>query len=87
MRKPRFMVLDAPSQAQSIDIEKWKKERNEEMKALSTVTLYKKGGRSINVNEGDVKSYVEMEDGWSIIPVVEKPVATKVTPRTTSTMK
>lgn len=76
MRKPRFMVFDSPSNAQSIDIEKWKKERNEEMKALSIVTLYKKGDKTINVNEDDVSEYVDKK-GWSRIPIVDKPVVDK----------
>ena len=79
------MVLDAPSQAQSIDIEKWKKERNEEMKTVITVTLYKKDGKTINVNEDDVKSYVEMEDGWSVTPIVDEPKP--VVPKPISTAK
>ena len=86
-----FKVNDAPSQAQSIDIEEWKKERNEEMKALNTVTLYKKGGRSINVNEDDVSEYVDKRE-WSRTIVVDKPVtksvvAPQVTPKPTNTVK
>ena len=44
------------------------------MKALPVVTLYKKGGRSINVNEDDVSEYVDKKE-WSRAPVVDKPVS------------
>ena len=78
MRKPRVVVSDAPAQAQSIDVEEWKKERDEEMKALETITLYKEGGKSINVNDCDVDEY--FKKGWFCEPVNDKPSINKPKP-------
>lgn len=85
--EPTFVAVNAPSEPQSFDIEEWKKERNKEMKALNTITLYKEGGKTINVNEDCVIEYVD-EKGWSLISITAKsvvkpvaPVAPKSTPK------
>lgn len=75
MHEPRFIVSDAPAQAQSIDVEEWKEKRNEEMaKALVIIALYKEGDKHINVNECDADEY--LEKGWSRTPVADKPKPT-----------
>ncbi len=77
MCNPRFMVLDAPSQPQSIDIEKWKQERNDEMGKLPTITMYKEGGKKVNINDTMADEY--LEKGWSRTPVVDKPKSVTAT--------
>lgn len=81
----RFQVSDAPSQAQSIDVEEWKEKRNEEMAALETIAIYDTEGRKRQVNAQESDSYLER--GWTLEPkpVEDKPKTITVSPKPEST--
>ena len=76
-------VYNAPSKAQSIDIKKWKKERNKEMGVLPTTYMFDDKGRKRNVGVKDVESFKKL--GWKEIDEVgkAKDVSTETKPAET----
>ena len=78
-------VKDAPSEAQSINIEKWKKERNKEMAELQTTYMFDDKGRRRNVSVKDVDSF--KEQGWKEIDEVGKAKNEPIKPEIKSEIK